>query len=72
LTDQPSAPDVTELVHARCRLASALAELREAAEVASGEWWLHPLPEERIAAAEHKGRRMLTLLAGSLSVDRSR
>jgi hypothetical protein len=72
LMAQPSAPDLADLVHARCRLASALAELREAAEVASGEWQQRALPEERIAAAEHESRQMLTLLAGSLSVGQPR
>ncbi|MFF3518125.1 FUSC family protein [Streptomyces sp. NPDC002573] len=67
LMAQPSAPDPADLVHARCRLASALAQLREATEVASGEWRQRTLPQERIAAAEHESRQMLTLLAGSLS-----
>ncbi|MEU6653728.1 FUSC family protein [Streptomyces sp. NPDC046900] len=69
LTAQPSAPDLADLVHARCRLASALAQLHEAAEVASGEWRQRTLPQERIAAAEHESRQMLTLLATSLSTD---
>ncbi|MFF3468411.1 FUSC family protein [Streptomyces sp. NPDC002619] len=72
LISKPSTPDLDDLVHARCRLTSALAELREAAEVTSGEWWQRALPHERIAAAEHESRQMLTLLAVSLSVDQRR
>ncbi|MGW2936625.1 hypothetical protein ACWDA7_33295 [Streptomyces sp. NPDC001156] len=59
LMAQPPASDLAGLVHARRRLASALAELREAAEVASGEWRQRALPEENIAAAEHESRPML-------------
>ncbi|MFF3911754.1 FUSC family protein [Streptomyces sp. NPDC001848] len=66
LMDQPSTSDVAGLVRARCRLAGALAELREAAEVASGEGWQRALPEERIAAAERESHQMLALLSGAL------
>ncbi|MFJ7998246.1 FUSC family protein [Streptomyces sp. NPDC096310] len=47
---------------ARDRLALALVELREAFEVASGEWWQRALPAERIAAAEREGHRTLARL----------
>ncbi|MFE4537242.1 FUSC family protein [Streptomyces scopuliridis] len=47
---------------ARDRLAHALVELREAVEVASGEWWQRALPAERVAAAERDGHRTLALL----------
>jgi hypothetical protein len=40
----------------------ALLELREAADTASGEWWSTALPEERIAAAERQGHRVLAAL----------
>ncbi|MER7841041.1 FUSC family protein [Streptomyces sp. NPDC096040] len=72
LMDQPSTPQPADLVRARCRLASALAELWEAAEVASGEWWQRALPGERIAAAEQESHQMLSLLAVSLSVEQRR
>ncbi|MCZ1006214.1 FUSC family protein [Streptomyces lydicus] len=48
-----------EIRWARDRLAAGLVELREAVEVAAGEWWLHALPEERIARAEQQGHRTL-------------
>jgi uncharacterized membrane protein YccC len=44
---------------ARDRLASGLVELREAVDVASGEWWQRALPEERIVLAEQQGHRAL-------------
>ncbi|MFK0260017.1 FUSC family protein [Streptomyces angustmyceticus] len=44
---------------ARDRLAGCLVELREAVEVAGGEWWQRALPEERIARAEQQGHRAL-------------
>ncbi|MFE3881592.1 FUSC family protein [Streptomyces lydicus] len=44
---------------ARDRLAAGLVELREAVDVAAGEWWQHALPEERIARAEQQGHRTL-------------
>ncbi|MEU1309396.1 FUSC family protein [Streptomyces cinnamoneus] len=47
---------------ARDRLARALLELREAADVAAGEWWQRPLPGERVAAEERAGRRVLAAL----------
>lgn len=47
---------------ARDRLAGCLIELREAVEVASGEWWQRALPEERIDHAQQQGHRTLALL----------
>ncbi|MCK2219473.1 FUSC family protein [Actinomadura sp. ATCC 31491] len=44
------------------RLRGALVELREAADLAAGEWRGAPLPEERIAAAERAGHRRLAEL----------
>lgn len=46
----------------RDRLRAALVEVREAADVASGEWWTGALPHERIAAAERAGHRRLAIL----------
>ncbi|MFI7469411.1 FUSC family protein [Nonomuraea sp. NPDC049646] len=46
----------------RDRLRAALAEVREAADVAAGEWWTGALPHERIAAAERAGHRRLAAL----------
>ncbi|MGX1759850.1 FUSC family protein [Streptomyces lydicus] len=48
-----------EIRWARDRLAAGLVELREAVDVAAGEWWQHALPEERIARAEQQGHRTL-------------
>lgn len=53
-------PDGTDT--ARARLASALTELREAFEVASGEWWQRALPTERVTEAERSGHHALALL----------
>lgn len=47
---------------ARDRLALCLVELRDAFEVASGEWWQRALPAERVASAERGGHRTLALL----------
>ncbi|MBT2387622.1 FUSC family protein, partial [Streptomyces sp. ISL-11] len=46
----------------RDRLTSALVELREAADVAAGEWWQRALPAERVTSAEHDGYRTLAAL----------
>ncbi|KUL43624.1 hypothetical protein ADL22_13295 [Streptomyces sp. NRRL F-4489] len=51
----------------RDRLAGSLVELREAVEVASGEWWQRALPEERITRAEQQGHRTLAALVRRLS-----
>ncbi|MFK0295968.1 FUSC family protein [Streptomyces sp. NPDC090442] len=61
----PDAP--REAGWARDRLAGSLVELREAVEVASGEWWQRALPEERIAHAEQQGHRTLAALVRRLS-----
>ncbi|MEU3713232.1 FUSC family protein [Streptomyces catenulae] len=63
----PGAAHARETGWARDRLAGALAELREAVEVASGEWWQRALPEERVARAEQHGHRTLALLARRLA-----
>lgn len=47
---------------ARDRLSHALVELREAVDVASGEWWQPALPPGRVAAAEQQGHHTLSLL----------
>jgi hypothetical protein len=47
---------------ARARLATALVELRDAVDVAEGEWWQRALPEERITLAEREGHRLLARL----------
>ncbi|MEU7136350.1 FUSC family protein [Streptomyces sp. NPDC046261] len=52
------APD-DEAARARDRLAAALRELREAADVAAGEWWQRALPQDRVALEEREGRRIL-------------
>ncbi|GAA2213628.1 FUSC family protein [Nonomuraea monospora] len=44
------------------RLRGALVELREAADLAAGEWWSAALPQERIAAAERAGHHRLAEL----------
>ncbi|MFL6051357.1 MAG: FUSC family protein [Actinoallomurus sp.] len=56
-----------DLAAARDRLMAALVELREAVDAASGEWWQHALPEERIGAAEREGHRTLARVALRLS-----
>ncbi|MCL6301531.1 FUSC family protein [Streptomyces kronopolitis] len=53
---------------ARDRLAGCLVELREAVEVASGEWWQRALPEERIDHAQQQGHRTLVRLVRRLRV----
>ncbi|MFB6435370.1 FUSC family protein [Streptomyces sp. NPDC056411] len=59
--------DARETGWARDRLVGALVELREAVEVAAGEWWQRALPEERIALAEQRGHRALAGLVRRLS-----
>ncbi|MFE0380155.1 FUSC family protein [Streptomyces inhibens] len=63
----PGADDALETGWARDRLAGCLVELREAVEVAAGEWWQRALPEERIARAEQHGHRTLAGLVRRLS-----
>ncbi|KIZ15172.1 membrane protein [Streptomyces natalensis ATCC 27448] len=62
----PGADDARETGWARDRLAGSLVELREAVEVAAGEWWQRALPEERIARAERGGHRTLAGLVRRL------
>ncbi|TXC94056.1 FUSC family protein [Streptomyces sp. ISID311] len=64
----PGAEGAREVVWARDRLAGCLAELREAVEVASGEWWQRALPDERIDHAQQQGHRALALLVRRLSM----
>ncbi|MET9296072.1 FUSC family protein [Streptomyces sp. NPDC003077] len=59
--------DAHEAGWARDRLAAGLVELREAVEVASGEWWQGALPEERVARAEQRGHQTLSRLVRRLS-----
>ncbi|MFB4317064.1 hypothetical protein [Actinomadura sp. 21ATH] len=51
-----------DLAAARGRLAGALVELREAADVAAGEWWQGAPHAERVAAAEREAHRLLAAL----------
>ncbi|AJT62945.1 hypothetical protein T261_1259 [Streptomyces lydicus] len=55
----PGPEDARETGWARDRLVGCLVELREAVDVAAGEWWQRALPEERIAHAEQRGHRAL-------------
>ncbi|MCO5998180.1 FUSC family protein [Actinoallomurus rhizosphaericola] len=59
--------DPRDLATARDRLVASLVELREAVDAVNGEWWRHPLPEERIASAEREGHRTLARTALRLS-----
>ncbi|AZS75198.1 hypothetical protein DDE74_33625 [Streptomyces lydicus] len=61
------ADEARDIGWARDRLAGCLVELREAVEVAAGEWWQRALPEERIAHAEQRGHRALAGLVRRLS-----
>ncbi|RDI66697.1 FUSC family protein [Nocardia pseudobrasiliensis] len=54
-----TAPTTSDPTAARTRLTAALIETREATDIAVGEWWSAPLPEERIVAAERAGHRAL-------------
>ncbi|RII20975.1 Fusaric acid resistance protein family protein [Streptomyces sp. YIM 130001] len=56
-----------ERARSRDRLGVALIELREAHDIAAGEWWQPALPEREIALAERAGHRLLAALVGSLS-----
>lgn len=56
-------PDPPEAARARDRLASALVDVRDAVDVASGEWWQGALPAERVERAERDGHRALAALA---------
>jgi hypothetical protein len=57
------AADGLVLETARRRLTAALLELRDAGDVASGEWWQRALPEEELLAAEQAGHRTLAATA---------
>ncbi|MEV2243285.1 FUSC family protein [Streptomyces sp. NPDC049970] len=57
------AADGRALEAARRRLTAALVELRDAGDVASGEWWQRALPEEELLAAEQAGHRTLATTA---------
>ncbi|MET7286519.1 FUSC family protein [Streptomyces sp. NPDC005573] len=50
---------------ARRALTVALADLRAAADTASGEWWQRPLSRERVALVEQRGHRTLAATARS-------
>ncbi|MER5894013.1 FUSC family protein [Streptomyces sp. NPDC001876] len=55
--------DALSLDLARRRLTSSLVELRDAGDIAAGEWWQRALPEEEMLAAEHAGHRTLAATA---------
>ncbi|MFH9836128.1 FUSC family protein [Streptomyces sp. NPDC017201] len=57
------AVDTLVLETARRRLTASLVELRDAGDVASGEWWQRALPEEVLLAAEQAGHRTLAATA---------
>ncbi|MDQ0792771.1 putative membrane protein YccC [Streptomyces sp. B1I3] len=57
------AADALTLETARRRLTSSLVELRDASDVAAGEWWQRALPEEDMLAAEQAGHRTLAATA---------
>ncbi|MEU9063912.1 FUSC family protein [Streptomyces sp. NPDC048430] len=57
------AVDALALETARRRLTASLVELRDASDIASGEWWQHALPEEELLAAEQAGHRTLAAAA---------
>ncbi len=44
-------------------LTSSLVELRDASDIAAGEWWQRALPEEEMLAAEQAGHRTLAATA---------
>ncbi|RFU42277.1 FUSC family protein, partial [Actinomadura logoneensis] len=51
------------VVALRDRLTAALLDLRDAVDVAEGEWWQRALPAERVEAAERDGHLALAALA---------
>ncbi|MEU0304422.1 FUSC family protein [Streptomyces sp. NPDC006175] len=57
------AADALALETARRRLTASLVELRDASDIASGEWWQRALPEEELLAAEQAGHRTLAATA---------
>ncbi|MEU0159741.1 FUSC family protein [Streptomyces sp. NPDC006261] len=54
------------LDRARRTLTARLVELREAADIAAGEWWQRALPEQELLAAERAGHRTLAATAHRL------
>ncbi|WP_326701003.1 FUSC family protein [Streptomyces sp. NBC_01754] len=62
LLAEPAA-DPPALETARRRLISSLVELRDASDIAAGEWWQRALPEEDMLAAERAGHRTLAATA---------
>ncbi|MDX3060934.1 MULTISPECIES: FUSC family protein [Streptomyces] len=62
LLADPSADPLT-LETARRRLTWTLVELRDASDIAAGEWWQRALPEEDMLAAEQAGHRTLAATA---------
>ncbi|WP_129310924.1 FUSC family protein [Streptomyces sp. L2] len=56
-------PAPRSLESARRALAAAAADLRAAADAASGEWWQRALPEERVVLAERSAHRTLAATA---------
>ncbi|MFF1465274.1 FUSC family protein [Streptomyces sp. NPDC058330] len=62
LLAEPDADPLT-LEAARRRLTSSLVELRDASDIAAGEWWQRALPEEDMLAAEQAGHRTLAATA---------
>ncbi|MET9927120.1 MULTISPECIES: hypothetical protein [unclassified Streptomyces] len=55
-----------ERARARRALTASLVELREAADIAAGEWWQRALPEQELLAAERAGHRTLAATAQRL------
>ncbi|MFE1474116.1 FUSC family protein [Streptomyces cyaneofuscatus] len=54
------------LDRARRALTARLVEVREAADIAAGEWWQRALPEQELLAAERAGHRTLAATAQRL------
>ncbi|XUZ29457.1 hypothetical protein ACQVDT_33540 [Streptomyces sp. RMIT01] len=59
--DPAAAP--AERDRARRALTASLVELREAGDIAAGEWRQRALPEQRLLAAERAGHRTLAATA---------
>ncbi|MEV5569915.1 FUSC family protein [Spirillospora sp. NPDC052269] len=54
----------------RDRVTAALVDLRDAVDVAEGEWWQRALPAERVERAERDGHRALATLTAAAPADR--
>jgi uncharacterized membrane protein YccC len=52
----------------RERLAAALVELRESADIAAGEWWSTEVPQDKVVASERAGHQVLAELPVRLTV----